>query len=549
MTDDAVHTAEAGEGPLAAPSPALLVEGVSKTFPGVKAVVDVSLEVRPGEIRGLVGENGSGKSTLMRVLAGDLVPDEGGRVTIDENPLPFGSPIVAQRLGVGLIPQELMIVEALSALENVFMGDYPKRGPWVAWRRMSQEFARLCESLDVSLDPHAVASDLSVADLTMVEIMRATRREAKVLLMDEPTAALGRSEREKLYALVRRLAGHGRTVIFISHDLDEVLALTDVITVLRDGRHVATQPASAWTKRALVERMVGDASVALGFEKALAEARPKAAPTAVPAAQAPDQDVVLSAGNVTVPGKLAGVSFDVRRGEILGIAGLVGSGRSTLLRALAGLLRQSDGELHIAGKPVTWPRSSRQALRLGIALVPEERRREGLVLGMPAYDNVTITDLQKVANLGMLRKTRSMNGSEQPLEQVGYGGQPGTVAGTLSGGNQQKVLLAKWLYAPPLVFLIDEPTRGIDVRAKQEVLTAIRQLADAGNAVVFVSSEFEEIVATSDRVLLMARDGSVRGDLTGDAISVDAILGEVFAVEKAGQQRDLAAGGAVGRDG
>ena len=261
--------------------------------------------MRPGEIHGLVGENGSGKSTLMRVLAGDLVPDEGGRVTIDENPLPFGSPIVAQRLGVGLIPQELMIVEALSALENVFMGDYPKRGPWVAWRRMSQEFARLCESLDVSLDPHAVASDLSVADLTMVEIMRATRREAKVLLMDEPTAALGRSEREKLYALVRRLAGHGRTVIFISHDLDEVLALTDVITVLRDGRHVATQPASAWTKRALVERMVGDASVALGFEKALAEARPEAAPTAVPAAQAPDQDVVLSARNVTVPGKLA----------------------------------------------------------------------------------------------------------------------------------------------------------------------------------------------------------------------------------------------------
>ena len=548
MTDDAVHTAEAGEGAAAAPSLALLVEGVSKTFPGVKAVVDVSLEVRPGEIRGLVGENGSGKSTLMRVLAGDLVPDEGSRVTIDGNPLPFGSPIVAQRLGVGLIPQELMIAEALSALENVFMGDYPKKGPWVAWRRMSQEFARLCESLDVSLDPHAVASDLSVADLTMVEIMRATRREAKVLLMDEPTAALGRSEREKLYALVRRLAGHGRTVIFISHDLDEVLALTDVITVLRDGRHIATRPASAWTKRALVERMVGDASVALGFEKAPAEARPEAA-AAVPAAQAPEQDVVLSARNVTVPGKLAGVSFDVRRGEILGIAGLVGSGRSTLLRALAGLLRQSHGELHVAGEPVKWPRSSRQALRLGIALVPEERRREGLVLGMPAYDNVTITDLQKVANLGMLRKTRSMNGSEQPLEQVGYGGQPGTVAGTLSGGNQQKVLLAKWLYAPPLVFLIDEPTRGIDVRAKQEVLVAIRQLADAGNAVVFVSSEFEEIVATSDRVLLMARDGSVRGDLSSGAISVDAILAEVFSVEKAAQQHDLAAGGAVGRDG
>ena len=547
MTNDIVRRAAAGEGANGAPSPVLLLERASKTFPGVKAVVEVNAEVGRGEIRGLVGENGSGKSTLMRILAGDLVPDEGTRVTIEGSPLPFGSPIVAQRLGVGLIPQELMIAEALSVLENVFMGDYPKRGMWVAWRRMSHEFDRLCEALDVALDPSALAGNLSVADLTMVEIMRATRREAKVLLMDEPTAALGRTEREKLYTLVRRLAGQGRTIIFISHDLDEVLALTDSITVLRDGRHIATQPSSTWTKRALVERMVGDASAALGFRKQPKQAPPEApaeaASAAAHGAHGLDAEVALSVRNITVPGKLAGASLDVRRGEILGIAGLVGSGRSTLLRALAGLLRQSDGELKVAGKPVKWPRSSRQALRLGIALVPEERRREGLVLGMPAYDNVTITDLRKVSRMGLLRPTRSIEGSEQPLERVGYGGQPSTIVGTLSGGNQQKVLLAKWLYAPPLVFLIDEPTRGIDVGAKQEVLTAIRQLADAGNAVVFVSSEFEEIVATADRVLLMARDGSMRGELAQDAMSVDAILAEVFAVEAATEEDGVSAAG------
>ena len=533
MADETIRPAEAEEGAETAPSSALVLEHVSKTFPGVKAVVDVSTQVGRGEIRGLVGENGSGKSTLMRILAGDLVPDEGARVSIDAKQLPFGSPIVAQGLGVGLIPQELMIAEAMSVLENVFIGDYPRRGMWVAWRSMRQEFDRLCDTLEVTLDPSALAGELSVADLTMVEIMRATRREAKVLLMDEPTAALGRSEREKLYSLVRRLAGQGQTIIFISHDLDEVLELTDSITVLRDGKHIATDAASALTKRALVERMVGEASAALGFD-----ARPKAAPAedSAPSAREPGQrggEVVLSARNVTVPGKLAGASFDVRRGEILGIAGLVGSGRSTLLRALAGLLRHSHGELEVGGKEVKWPRSSRQALRAGIALVPEERRREGLVLGMPAYDNVTITDLRKVANLGFLRKTRSAEGSQRPLEQVGYGGEPSTVVGTLSGGNQQKVLLAKWLYAPPLVFLIDEPTRGIDVRAKQEVLGAIRGLAEAGNAVVLVSSEFEEIVATADRVLLMARDGSICGELMAEAASVDAILAEIFAVDAA----------------
>ena len=242
---------------------------------------------------------------------------------------------------------------------------------------------------------------------------------------------------------------------------------------------------------------------------------------------------MLSVRALTVPGKLSDVSLEVRRGEILGIAGLVGSGRSTLLRALAGLVRDSQGELHVAGKAAKWPRSSRHALRLGIALVPEERRREGLVLGMPAYDNVTISYLRKVASLGLLSKTRSVNGSQKPLEDVGYEGQPSTIVGTLSGGNQQKVLLAKWLFAPPLVFLIDEPTRGIDVRAKQEVLAAIRGLADAGNAVVLVSSEFEEIVATADRVLLMARDGVIRGELPREKVSVDAILAEVFAVDAA----------------
>ena len=525
MMDEIIQAAEPDQDANATES-RLRLKGVSKTFPGVRAVQNVSLEVPVGEVRGLVGENGSGKSTLMRILAGDLVPDRGSKVAIGGIPLPFGSPADVQQLGIGLIPQELMVAEELSVLENVFIGDYPSRAKFVVWREMREEFQRLCEGLGTSLDPTARTGSLSVADLTVVEIMRATRRDATVLLMDEPTAALGHEEREKLYALVRRLSGRGRTTIFVSHDLDEVLGLTDSVTVLRDGKHVATRRADEWTKRTLVEHMVGEASAALGFEATSAERK---GDSLAPAPR--DGEIVLTARNITVPGKLAGVSVDVRRGEILGIAGLVGSGRSTLLRSLAGLLPNSSGELRIDGGDVKWPKSSRQALKLGIALSPEERRRDGLVLSMPAYDNVTISDLWKVARHGLLGRARSARGSQGPLQQVGYKHEPDAVVGTLSGGNQQKVLLARWLFAPPRVFLIDEPTRGIDVRAKQEVLAAIRQLADAGNAVVVVSSEFEELVAIADRVALMARDGSMRGELARDRLSVDAILAAVFAVE------------------
>jgi ABC-type sugar transport system ATPase subunit len=379
-----------------------------------------------------------------------------------------------------------------------------------------------------------MAGDLSVADQTMIELLRATRRQARLLLLDEPTASLGPVERERLYGLVDHLRREwGLTIVYVSHDLDEVLRLTTSITVFRDGEHIASAPTSEWTKRSMVAAMLGKGGA---LERVLAEHGGQSAASERVGAHSGSHNgdtPLLEARNVSIPGVLDDVSLKVFPGEILGVAGLVGAGRSELLKALAGALRTEHGELWMRGERVRWPRTVRQALALGIALLPEDRKTEGLVLGMSVWDNVIATDLRGVARLSLIDNRRAKRRATELLRSLAFRGSMNGPVRALSGGNQQKTVLAKWLHRPPAVFLLDEPTRGLDVGAKAEILEVLHRLTDEGQGIIVVSSEFEEIVSVSDRVVLLAQ-GRVIGELEGEAITVHEILHRLFGVESHG---------------
>jgi ABC-type sugar transport system ATPase subunit len=503
---------------------AIALHNVSKSFPGVRALANVTLSIFPRTIHGLVGENGSGKSTLMKLIGGSLVADSGSRIEINGVHLSRPKPADTIELGVAVIPQELQLVPELSLLENVFVGEYPHRGPFTDRRAMRREFAALCGQFGLQLDPDVRARNESVAHQTLIEIMRAVRRRARVLLMDEPTASLGSAERESLYSIVRSLQTDGLTIVFISHNLDEVLGLCDSISVLRDGVLAATGPASTWTKRDLVQHMLGEKD-----EGTLAPA----ILSSEPIGRRERSRIVTSASealrvrNLGVAGRLRSVSFAVNAGEIVGLAGLVGSGRSTTLRALAGAESRVTGEIWLDGSPRKLPKTIRGALRQGIALLPEDRKSQGLVLERSAYDNVTLTDLRSVSRFLFVRRRTSIERTETLLRSLNFRGRIRTPVRLLSGGNQQKVVFAKWLHRRTRVFLVDEPTRGVDIGAKAEMLGMLRRVADEGSAVVFVSSEFEEVVAVADRVVMIS-DGASHGELRGTDITIPAIMSQLF---------------------
>jgi ABC-type sugar transport system ATPase subunit len=515
--DTAVRLA-AGAGGGSSSRPALRATGVAKTFPGVRALRGVDVVIERGEVRGLVGANGSGKSTFIKIVAGAIAPDDGSVIEIAGQTLEASRPWEARALGVATIYQELTIVPTLSAVDNAFLGDYKSRGPFVARRRMDAEFRRLCARLAVSLHPRTPAAAMSVADLTILEIIRAIRLDARLLIFDEATATLGPRERERIYALIGVLASQGVGVIFVSHDLNEIQQVCHTTTVFRDGAHVRTAERADWSHDALVRAMLG------------ARGRTAAGAVATERIRVVEPErTALSARGVVVPGVIEHVDLDVAHGEIVGIAGLVGSGRSTLLKALAGAVPFAGGELALNGRPVAWPKNIPAALKLGVALLPEDRAREGLVLSLPTFDNVTLTRLGRAARRGIwLTRRESTNQAGALLRQVDFRGQIGVPTGTLSGGNQQKALFAKWLYFGPQVYLIDEPTRGVDIGAKREMLDLIRRSADEGNAFVVVSSEFEELEAVCDHILVIA-NGRIVKDLRGEDMHQDAIYDALFA--------------------
>jgi len=499
-------------------APAVRVTGVGRDFGAVRALSEVSLDLAAGEIHALVGENGAGKSTLLGLLAGRITPTAGD-IKVFGQQLNGGNPRESRGLGVVAIYQELTMIPARNAVENVFLGQTLSRTGSAADLRMRARFAELCAEFDVSIPRARRVDSLSVADQQLIEIMRARQSGAKVVLLDEPTASLAVKERHKLFDLMRKLRADGTAIAFVSHNLDEVLEISDRITVFREGRVVDSRPAVDWTKRSLVREMLGrDLADAL-------DTRP------TPPSRRPRTALVLD--EVEVPGLLHPVSLDIRAGEVLGVAGLVGSGRTSLLRAIAGLERANGQVVPADGPPRAAPRSPRAARRLGVALLPEDRKGQGLVLSQPAAANVVLGDLKSVATWGLLTDRAIVAAAATATADYGFDSRRlSTPAGSLSGGNQQKLLLGRWRHALPRILLADEPTRGIDLGAKIDILAALRRAAaDDGMAVVFVSSELEEVLAVSDRIVAM-RDGRVVEEFDCHArhVTVEELLHAAFAV-------------------
>ena len=477
--------------------PLLALAGVSKSFGAVAALRAVDLRLMAGEAHALVGENGAGKSTLVKILAGLHAPDA-GTITLDGQPVSFAGPADARAAGIAVIYQEPTLFPDLSVAENIFMGRQPLRRPHTWDRRidraaMREQTRRLFDRLGVQLDPDRPARGLSIADQQLVEIAKALSFDARVLIMDEPTAALSGVEVERLFSVARALRDAGAAVLFISHRFDEVFALCQRITVMRDGAWVSTDPIDEVTVEQVVRRMVGRDVASLYAQT-----------------DAAIRDVLLDVRALTRSGVFEDVSFSVRGGEIVALAGLVGAGRSEVIRAVFGIDPYDGGEVRVAGRPL--PRHNpAAAIAAGVALVPEDRRQQGLVMELSIERNATLARRWSLARFGLLprRAERREAADWTKRLQVKAAALTDPVA-TLSGGNQQKVVLAKWLSTSPRVLMVDEPTRGIDVGTKAEVHRLLAQLANDGVAVLMVSSELPEVLGMADRVLVMHEGRLVR---------------------------------------
>jgi rhamnose transport system ATP-binding protein len=487
-------------------TPVLALEGVSKSFGAVRALRDVSLRLYAGEAHALAGENGAGKSTLIKALAGVHRPDS-GTVLLDGAPVVFHGPADARDAGVAVIYQEPTLFPDLSIAENIFVGRQPRRSfGRVDHKSVRQATADLFRRLGVDLDPDQPARGLSIADQQLVEIAKALSFDARVLIMDEPTAALTGSEVARLFGVVRALREDGAAVLFISHRLEEVFQLCQRVTTLRDGAWIASEPVDGLTEDDLVRRMVG---------RDLDELYPKQ--------DAEVGEVALSVRRLTREGVFTDVSFDVRRGEIVGLAGLVGAGRSEVARAVFGVDRWDAGEVEVDGRPLKSGAPS-LAMAAGLALVPEDRREQGLVMEMSIERNINLTGLRATTRAGLMNRgaERSRAVDWAVRLQVKYA-RLADVVGTLSGGNQQKVVLAKWLATGPRVLIVDEPTRGIDVGTKAEVHRLLSQLAADGLAVLMISSDLPEILGMADRVLVM-HEGRLAADIPRAAATEESVM-------------------------
>jgi ribose transport system ATP-binding protein len=491
--------------------PLLEMRGIGKAFPGVRALTDVNLTLNSGEVLVLVGENGAGKSTLMKVLSGALRADE-GEIRIDGKPVQIASPRDAEHLGIGMIYQEFTLVGQLTAPENIALGAEPTRGGLFIDAAATRERAkREFDELGLSLPLDMPVSKLSVGQQQLVEIAKALAREARIIVMDEPTATLSDREIERLFAIIARLKANGAGIIYISHRMDELPRIADRVTVLRDGKAVETRRAADFPANEIIRAMVG---------RQLDAHFPQLPPVS------PSAPEVLSISGLARPPLVHDVNFVVRAGEIVGLAGLVGAGRTEMLRAIAGA-DVARGTIAVDGKPLRI-RKPEDAIAAGIAFITEDRKTQGLVLGMTVRENITLAHLQEfVARDGLIDAARERSAAQRLVGEldVRTPGLEQTVA-NLSGGNQQKVVLAKWLIGRARVFLFDEPTRGIDVGAKAEIYRLMLALTARGAAIVMVSSDLPEVLGMSHRVLV-ARDGTIaaefsRADATPDRIIATA---------------------------
>ncbi len=491
---------------MTAPRPLLELHDVHKSFDAVRALRGVSLELHPGEVHALAGENGAGKSTVVRIIGGEHRPDA-GEVLLDGEPVRFGGPREAQQHGIAVIHQEPTQFPDLTVAENVFMGRQPLR----SFRRidraaMNRRAGELFESLGVPIEPGRVTRGLSIADQQIIEIGKALSADARIIVMDEPTAALSTVEAERLFRVVGRLAENGAALLFISHRLEEMYAICQRVTVLRDGALVTTSAMADIDRDALVRSMVG---------------RPVS--QLYPERDADAGDTALVVEGLTRTGVFADVSFAVRRGEIVGLAGLVGSGRSEVARAIFGVDQLDGGTVTVASTRLRGG-DPKAAIEAGVAMVPEDRREQGLILDLSIERNATLPRLGAVSRWGVVRRAKERSTARSWAERLGVKhGKLSDPVATLSGGNQQKVVLGKWLATEPAVLIVDEPTRGIDVGAKVEVHALLSELAAAGIAVLMISSELSEVLGMADRVLVM-HEGRLTAELSKEDATEEKVL-------------------------
>jgi ABC-type sugar transport system ATPase subunit len=489
-----------------ADNPIIQFRGIGKRFPGVQALRNVSFDVAPGSCHALCGENGAGKSTLGKILAGIYTPDE-GELILSGKAARFGSPSDAMAAGIGIVHQELAFCENLTVAENLCLGHLPARATFVSRREMLRRATEYLAAIQAKIDPTKLVGSLPVSQQQLVQIAAAVSHGARILIFDEPTSSLSQIESEHLFELIKQLQAQGVTAIYVSHRMEEIYRLCDTITVLRDGQHVATKLATELDRNSLVQMMIGR-TLETYFPGHL---------------QAEPGEELLRVENLSSPGKFKNISFQLRAGEVLGFAGLVGAGRTEIAEALFGLDRLATGRVYVNGKPMPLRHPS-VAMRHHVGMVPEDRKRHGLVLMMNARENTSLPTLERFANLGWVHSAAERRVAQKyfDLLRVRAPSTESVVAG-LSGGNQQKVVLGKWLAADCRVLIVDEPTRGVDVGAKAEIHGLIDELANKGNGVLLISSELPEVINLSTRILVL-RNGHIAGEVSRAQASQEMLL-------------------------
>lgn len=482
----------------------LKLNHISKLYPGVVALDNLNIEFKEGEIHAMVGENGAGKSTMIKTISGAVQPTR-GTIEINNHTYEQMTPTLSRQNGIAVIYQEFTLIPVLSASENIFLGEFIMKGMVLDRKEMDKKAEELFNKLHVDIDPSTKVADLTTGYQQIVEIAKAVSKDAKILIMDEPSAPLTTSEVEAMFKIVDTLKTQGVTIIYISHRMEEIFRLSDRVSVLRDGKYITTVNTADTSKSELIKLMVG---------RELSETYPERKNKA--------SETVLSIKKLTGNG-VKDVSFDVKRGEVLGLAGLIGAGRTELAQLLFGYEKIISGEIILNGKSIR-PKNCIEAIAAGIALVPEDRKRQGLVLEMSIKENTTMPSMKRISTLAVISSDQEKEMSQSYMDSLRTKA-PSIEQKTknLSGGNQQKVVLAKWLAMDPQVLIFDEPTRGIDVGAKQEIYNIMNELADNGKTILMISSDMEELIGMSDRIVVLCK-GRVTGLLEKEEVSQELIL-------------------------
>lgn len=482
----------------------LTVKNITKEFPGVKALDDVTINIERGTIHGLVGENGAGKSTLIKILAGIYQPNK-GEIILDGKPCRFNSPIEARRAGISVVHQEIKLAEPLSVAENMFLGNVQLKNGLVDWKGMRRRAREIVEDLGMDIDINAQVSSLTVAKKQIVEIMHAINNNSRILIMDEPSAVLTDRELEVMFRIVKQLRDEGITIIYISHRLDEIFGLCSNVSVLRDGCHIDTIPVASVDRQGLINMMVG---------REMGQEYPKEVGNV--------GGTILEVKNLS-RGILQDISFEVKSGEVFGISGLVGAGRTELARAILGIDKPESGEVYVRGKKVHY-RTFADAIRDGLGLIPEDRKLQGLVQIMSVKRNTTLVNMKRVLRAGVISSSLEEKLSKEYADKL-HVVTPSmeTEVQYLSGGNQQKVVIAKWLFQNSEILFLDEPTRGIDVGAKAEIYRLINRMAKEGKTIIMISSEMPELLGLCDRIMVM-HEGHKMGELNAAEATQEKIM-------------------------